>query len=64
MTDYSDRPFEAGAPPERGASPAEIAAAWDREIEVRVSAYERGESKTYPADEVFSEARHLIQERQ
>lgn len=48
----------------READPAEIQAAWDREIEARVAAYERGESKTYPADEVFAEARRLIQERQ
>ncbi|HZO29943.1 MAG TPA: addiction module protein [Chloroflexota bacterium] len=38
---------------------AEIEAAWDREIEARVAAFERGESKTYPADEVFAEARRL-----
>jgi putative addiction module component (TIGR02574 family) len=43
------------------ASPAEIEADWDREIEARVAAYERGESKTYPADEVFAEARRLAQ---
>ena len=42
------------------ASPAaEIEDAWDREIEARVAAYERGDSKTYPADEVFAEARRL-----
>ena len=40
---------------------AEIEAAWDREIEARIAAYERGESKTYPVEEVFSEARRLTQ---
>lgn len=40
---------------------AEIEAAWDREIEARIAAYERGETKTYPADEVFAEARCLAQ---
>jgi putative addiction module component (TIGR02574 family) len=39
----------------------EIEAAWDREIEARIAAYERGESKTYPAEEVFAEARRLAQ---
>lgn len=38
---------------------AEIEAAWDREIEARIAAHERGESKTYPAEEVFAEARRL-----
>ena len=42
-----------------GGPSAEIEAAWDREIEARVSAYERGESKTYPAEEVFAEARRI-----
>jgi len=40
---------------------ADIEAAWDREIEARVAAYERGESKTYPAEEVFAEARRPAQ---
>jgi putative addiction module component (TIGR02574 family) len=40
---------------------AEIEAAWDREIEARMAAYERGESKTFPAEEVFAEARRLTQ---
>ncbi len=38
---------------------AEIEAAWDREIEVRVAAYERRELPTYAAEEVFAEARRL-----
>jgi putative addiction module component (TIGR02574 family) len=41
---------------------AEIEAAWDREIEARIAAYERGESKTYPAEEVFAEAGRLSQD--
>jgi putative addiction module component (TIGR02574 family) len=38
---------------------AEIEAAWDREIEQRVAAYERGELQTISAEEVFAEARRL-----
>mgnify|MGYP002620135238 CR=1 FL=1 len=36
-----------------------IQAAWDREIEARVAAYDRGESPTQPAADVFAEARRL-----
>lgn len=38
---------------------AEIEAAWDREIEERVAAYDRGELQTHPAEEVFAEAWRL-----
>lgn len=38
---------------------AEIEAAWDREIEQRVAAYDRGELQTISAEEVFAEARRL-----
>jgi putative addiction module component (TIGR02574 family) len=38
----------------------EIEAAWQQEIEERVAAYDRGEVKTYAADEVFAEAKRLI----
>jgi putative addiction module component (TIGR02574 family) len=38
---------------------AEIETAWDREIEERVAAYERGELKTFAAEDVFAEARRL-----
>jgi Putative addiction module component len=62
--DDPGHPSEAGALPQREASPSEIEAAWDREIEARIAAYERGETRTYPADAVFTEARRLIQERQ
>ncbi|HYC48419.1 MAG TPA: addiction module protein [Burkholderiales bacterium] len=37
----------------------EIEAAWDREIEARVAAYERGELETITAEDVFAEARRL-----
>ena len=43
----------------RDASVAEIEAAWDREIEERVAAYDRGELQTISAEDVFAEARHL-----
>ena len=38
---------------------ADIDAAWDAEIKRRVEAYERGEVKTFSADEVFAEARRI-----
>lgn len=38
---------------------AEIEAAWDREIEQRVAAYDRGELKAISAEDVFAEARRL-----
>jgi len=63
VTEDLGHPSEEGALPDAEASPSEIAAAWDREIEARIAAYERGECKTYSADEVFAEARRLIQER-
>lgn len=39
----------------------EIVDVWDREVEARVGAFERGESQTYPADGVFAEAKRLTQ---
>jgi putative addiction module component (TIGR02574 family) len=39
----------------------EIEAAWDREIESRVAAYDRGELETISAEDVFAEARRLAQ---
>lgn len=36
---------------------AEVEAAWAVEIERRVAAYERGEAKLVPAEEVFAKAR-------
>ncbi len=38
---------------------SEIESAWDREIESRVAAYDRGETKTFAAEDVFAEARRL-----
>ena len=38
---------------------AEIEAAWNREIEERAVAYDRGELQTISAEDVFAEARRL-----
>lgn len=38
---------------------ADIEAAWDREIEQRVAAYDRGELQAFSAEDVFAEARRL-----
>ena len=38
---------------------AEIEAAWAAEIEKRVAAFDRGEMQSYPAEDVFAEARRL-----
>jgi len=43
----------------RGEKIAEIEAAWAVEIERRVTAYERGEAKLVPAEEVFAKARTI-----
>lgn len=43
----------------RDSSVPEIEAAWAREISARLAAYERGELKTYAAEEVFGEAKRL-----
>ena len=37
----------------------EIEAAWQREIEERVAAYDRGEIQTHDAADVFAEARRI-----
>jgi putative addiction module component (TIGR02574 family) len=39
---------------------AEIEAAWAQEIERRVAAYDRGEIPSYPAEDVFAEARRFL----
>ncbi len=39
----------------------EIEAAWESEIEKRVAAFDRGEVKTFLAEEVFAEARRVGQ---
>jgi putative addiction module component (TIGR02574 family) len=38
---------------------ADIEAAWEREIDERVAAFDRGEQAAISAEEVFAEARHL-----
>lgn len=38
----------------------EVEVAWNSEIQRRVSAYERGEIKTYAAADVLAEARQII----
>lgn len=38
---------------------ADIETLWDREIEARIAAYDRGETQTYAAEDVFAEARRL-----
>jgi putative addiction module component (TIGR02574 family) len=43
----------------RDAPIAEIEKAWEREIEQRVAAYDRGELPTFSAESVFAEARRL-----
>ena len=43
----------------RDAPLAEIEAAWDREIQQRLAAYDRGELQTFSAEDVFAEARRL-----
>jgi putative addiction module component (TIGR02574 family) len=43
----------------RKAPLAEIEQAWEREIDQRVAAYERGELETFSAESVFAEARRL-----
>lgn len=43
----------------RGTSLPEIETEWEREIERRVAAFDRGELQTYSAEEVFTEARRM-----
>lgn len=38
---------------------SEVEAAWVKEIEDRVAAYDRGELESHPAEDVFAEARRL-----
>lgn len=37
----------------------DIEAEWEREIEARVDAFERGETETFAAEDVLAEARRL-----
>lgn len=38
---------------------SEVEAAWTEEIERRVTAFDRGEIPSYPAEDVFAEARRM-----
>jgi putative addiction module component (TIGR02574 family) len=38
---------------------ADIEEAWAQEIEQRVTAYDRGDMPSYPAEDVFAEAKRL-----
>jgi putative addiction module component (TIGR02574 family) len=38
---------------------ADVEAAWEKEIERRVAAYERGEVETFAAEDVFAQARRI-----
>ena len=38
---------------------SEVEAAWEEEIERRVAGFDRGEIPSYPAEDVFAEARRL-----
>jgi putative addiction module component (TIGR02574 family) len=38
---------------------ADIEAAWAEEIEQRVAAYDRGDIPSYPAEDVFAEAKRI-----
>lgn len=42
-------------------SRSEIEAEWEREIEKRVAAFDKGGLQTYPAEDVFAEARRMTQ---
>lgn len=43
----------------RAPAPEEIQQSWDREIEARLAAYDRGETESYAAEDVLAEARRL-----
>ena len=38
---------------------SDVEAAWQREISERLAAYDRGELHTFPAEDVFAEARRI-----
>jgi putative addiction module component (TIGR02574 family) len=46
----------------RAAMPSEIEAEWEAEIKRRVEAYERGEARLIPAEDVFAKARKIAGE--
>ena len=39
---------------------AEVEAAWAKEIDRRVAAFDRGELPAYPAEDIFAEARRIL----
>jgi putative addiction module component (TIGR02574 family) len=44
----------------RGTFLSDIEAAWKREIEARVAAYDRGDLQGFPAEDVFAEAKRIV----
>jgi putative addiction module component (TIGR02574 family) len=38
---------------------SDVEAAWQREIEARVAAYDRGDLQAFPAEDVFAEAKRI-----
>lgn len=46
----------------RDAMPREIEAEWEAEIKRRIDAYERGEARLIPAEDVFAKARKIAGE--
>ena len=43
----------------QGPPPSEVEAAWNREIEERIAAYDRGDLQASSAEDVFAEARRI-----
>jgi len=43
----------------QGTAVSDIEAEWRQEVEDRVVAYDRGETQTYSAEEVFAEAKRI-----
>jgi putative addiction module component (TIGR02574 family) len=43
----------------QGTAVSDIEAEWRQEVEDRVAAYDRGETQTYSAEEVFAEAKRI-----
>jgi putative addiction module component (TIGR02574 family) len=43
----------------QGTRLSDVEAAWKREIEGRVAAYNRGDLKAFPAEDVFGEAKRI-----
>lgn len=58
MTDNSGTAPEGSAQEE---SVPDLSPEWKREIEARVEAYLRGELELIPAEEVFEEARRMLE---